>query len=119
MRSYQLLSYSRISQHVMEPEGSLPCSQESVTGPYPKSDKSVIPPHSISLRSILISSSNLRLDFLIYPFSVGFPTKTLYALTFLSHFILLDCIVNTLEFNLNHVWELLFVYTKILMCSSS
>jgi hypothetical protein len=36
----QSLSYSRISQHFMEPEGSLRCSQEPSTGPYPKLDKS-------------------------------------------------------------------------------
>jgi hypothetical protein len=32
LRSRQLCSYSRTSQHFMEPEGSLPCSQ----GPYPE-----------------------------------------------------------------------------------
>jgi hypothetical protein len=33
-RSHQSLSYSRTSQHFMEPEGSLPCSQELTTGHY-------------------------------------------------------------------------------------
>jgi hypothetical protein len=33
-------SYSRISQHFIEPEGSLPCSQEPSTGLYPESDQS-------------------------------------------------------------------------------
>jgi hypothetical protein len=35
-----LCSYSRTSQHVMEPEGSLPCSQQPSTCLYPKSDQS-------------------------------------------------------------------------------
>jgi hypothetical protein len=34
LRSCQLFSHSRVSQHFMEPEVSLPCS----TGPYPESD---------------------------------------------------------------------------------
>jgi hypothetical protein len=32
------LSYSRTSQNVMEPEGTLLCSQEPSTGPYPESE---------------------------------------------------------------------------------
>jgi hypothetical protein len=52
----KICSYSRISQHFMKPEGSLPCSQEPSTGLYPEPDHS-----SLSLRSILILFTHLRL----------------------------------------------------------
>jgi hypothetical protein len=39
LRSRQLHSYSRISQRIMEPEGSLLCSQGPSTGPYPEPDQ--------------------------------------------------------------------------------
>jgi hypothetical protein len=44
----------------MEPEVSLPCSQESAISPYIESDHSSPHLHPSSLRSILILSSNLR-----------------------------------------------------------
>jgi hypothetical protein len=37
LTSCQFRSYSRTSQHFMETGGSLPCSQEPSTGPYPTS----------------------------------------------------------------------------------
>jgi hypothetical protein len=40
LRSRKLCSHSRTSQHFMEPEGSLPCSQEPSIGPYPEPDLS-------------------------------------------------------------------------------
>jgi hypothetical protein len=36
LRSCQLCSPSRTPQHFMEPEGSISCSQEPSTGPYPE-----------------------------------------------------------------------------------
>jgi hypothetical protein len=38
LRNRQLRSYSKTSQHFMEGEGSLPCSQEPSTGSYTKPD---------------------------------------------------------------------------------
>jgi hypothetical protein len=46
----------------MEPEGSLPCSQESSTGPYCEPDQaSPYHPMPSLLRSILLSPTHLRL----------------------------------------------------------
>jgi hypothetical protein len=44
----------------MEPEGSLPCSLQPTTGPYPETDESVHAFHPTSLRSIITLSSHLR-----------------------------------------------------------
>jgi hypothetical protein len=43
----------------MEPEGSLLCTQEPSIGSYPEPDQSR--PYHLILRSILISSTHLRL----------------------------------------------------------
>jgi hypothetical protein len=63
LRSCQLCSHSRNSQHFMKPEGSSQCSQEPSNGPYPEPDQPS--PHhpipSYPLRSILILSTHLRL----------------------------------------------------------
>jgi hypothetical protein len=45
----------------MEPEGSLPCSQEPATGPYPELVESSSYPHPASVASILILYSQLIL----------------------------------------------------------
>jgi hypothetical protein len=82
-RSRQLSSYSRTSQHFMEPEGTLLCSQEPSTDPYPEPDQSN-PSHPISLRSILILSTYLRLGLPSGLFPFGFPTYILYAFLFSS-----------------------------------
>jgi hypothetical protein len=67
-----------------EPEGSSAHSREPAIGPYPEPGESPPhpPPQPLSLMTILIPSSNLRLGVSSGLFSLGFPTKTLY--TFLS-----------------------------------
>jgi hypothetical protein len=66
-----------------EPEGSSPHSPQPTTGPCPEpADSNPHPPKPISLRSVLIPSSHLRLGLPSCLFPSGFPTKTLY--TFLS-----------------------------------
>jgi hypothetical protein len=75
----------------MEPEGSLSCSQEPSTGPYPEPDKSN--PYHL----ILTLSTHLRLGLPSGLFPSGFPTNILYAFLFSSirttcpaHLILLE-----------------------------
>jgi hypothetical protein len=73
LRSLQLRSYFRISQHFMEPEGSLPCSLAPILG-------QIAAVHTIPsyLRSILILSSHLRPGLPSGLFPSGFPTKILH-----------------------------------------
>jgi hypothetical protein len=102
-RNLQSLSYSRIFQNCMEPEGSLPCSQE------PCRWIQSIPPHRISLRSIRIVSSHLRLGF---PNGLcpGILTKTLFVFLFytmraicLAYLILLH-IITLITFTKSTSW---------------
>jgi hypothetical protein len=83
----------------MKPEDSLPCSQGPSTGPYPEPDQSN-PYHPISLRSILILFTHLRLGLPSGLFPFGFRTNNLYTFIFSSiratcpaHLILLDLMV--------------------------
>jgi hypothetical protein len=71
--SCQLCSHLRNSQHFMEPEGSLPCSQQPSTVPYTEPDQSN-PYHPISLRSMA------KTDLWIYNSPNLFaPTVTFYT----------------------------------------
>jgi hypothetical protein len=85
---------SRTSQHLMEPEGPLPCSKD------PSTLSQINPYHPISQRSILILSTHLRLGLPSGLFLSGFPTNTLCVFRFVpirttcpAHLILLDLII--------------------------
>jgi hypothetical protein len=68
----------------MEPESSLPCSQEPSTGPYPESDESSPYDPIYFFKTLPVLPCHLRLGLPNGLFLSGFPTKTLYAFI-LSH----------------------------------
>ena len=63
----------------MEPEGSLPRSHEPTTCPYPKPDPTSTCLTPISLKSILILTSQLCLGLPSGLLPSALPTKTLYT----------------------------------------
>jgi len=69
----------------MQPQGSLSCSQGPATGPYPEPDETSPHFHPISLRSILLLSSNLRLGLPNCLLPSRLPTKILLWISHLSH----------------------------------
>jgi hypothetical protein len=82
----------KLHTNFMEPDDSLPCSQEPDAGSYPEPDESSpYHPHSVFLRLIVILSSHLHLGFLSNFFPCDFPTKTLYA------FLSFPCVLYALK----------------------
>jgi hypothetical protein len=84
----------------MEPEGSISCSQESSTGPYPEPYQSqpTIPLFLSKIHFNIVHSP--RFGHLSGLFLSGFPTSSLYVFLFSSiratypaHLILLDLII--------------------------
>jgi hypothetical protein len=63
----------------MEPEGSLPHTQEPATCSYPEPQQLNRCPHPTTLRSILILSYHLHLDIPNHLLPSGFRTKTVYV----------------------------------------
>jgi hypothetical protein len=77
----------------MEPKSLLPCSQDPVTGPFPKPVESIPYPHTY-LRSLSLFSSYMHLDFPSSLFPSSFLTKILYAILispFVVHVLLISC----------------------------
>jgi hypothetical protein len=77
LRGCQSLNYSRIFQYFMEPEDSLPCSQEPSAGPHSEPDKSSSsnPIQSYLSKRNVILPSHLRLGLPSRFFPSGFPIK--------------------------------------------
>jgi hypothetical protein len=84
----------------MEPEGSLPCSQQPASDPYPEPDASN--QHFLTLTSILILFSHLRLCFPKWSLSFRFSKQNTVRISHIPvhvtcpvHPILLDLITLT------------------------
>jgi hypothetical protein len=78
-----LFGHSIVSQHFMEPEGSIPNSQELSICSYPEPDQSSPHyPHPTSTRSISILSNHQSLGLPSGLLPSGFPTNKLYTFLF-------------------------------------
>jgi hypothetical protein len=82
LRSQDLSTYSRISQHVMEPKGSLPYPQEPATLSILSQMDPVYASIFFLLRSILTLPSRLYLWLPRGLLASDFPTRNLYVFLF-------------------------------------
>jgi hypothetical protein len=103
------------SQEILRllPEGSLPCSQEPITGPYPEPDESSPrPPHPTAPRTMLILFSYLHVGlqtkiwnaYIISPVRVAFTAHLephTHDATAISH--------ASFTPRLNHFWHKIFL----------
>jgi hypothetical protein len=69
-----LLSYSRNSQQFIEPEVSLPCSQQPATYPYPEPDESS--PHLFIISSL--SHIYAQIILVVFLFQVSLPKRFIH-----------------------------------------
>jgi hypothetical protein len=87
----------------MEPEGSLQCSQGPATGPCPETDASKSTSyHPISVRSIIILHSHLRLGLLSGLFPYDPPIEMLNA--FLISPMRVICPAHPILLDLINIW---------------
>jgi hypothetical protein len=104
-RGHNLCSHSVVSQHFMEPEGSLPSSQELSNCTYPEPDQSN-PHHSIPpLKSP--SQCNLSTDVLVF-LVVSFPLAFLpitYTRSSSPHSCHMPCPPHPQLDNSNYAWR--------------
>jgi len=68
LRSYQL-SWSKKSAHFIEPEATLPCSQDPATGPCPELEKFRPHPHNLLIYNPFPSMLRSSKSFLPFSFS--------------------------------------------------
>jgi hypothetical protein len=84
----------------MQPKGSLPCSQEPPTGPYPEPIESSPLIHTLCLKDVLISSSHLCLCLINGIFPEGSLTKILYKFFISSVHVTCPAHLNLLYLNI-------------------
>jgi hypothetical protein len=122
VRSCQWLSCRRIPRHFVDSKGSLPCTQEPSTGPYPEPDEAS-PYHSILclIRSILIlPPTHLTVCFVV-SFLLISPSKSYmhfsspHACYIPCQYHLLDSIILVVRLKMSTNYEALH-YAIFLQC---